>query len=140
MSTSLRILSRSLRSTRRAIHPGTSTIARSFHQSPLAKLPYKDSQDRESLRPSATENTKTGRDDDVAGADPDAAFNPNKTRPEEAEAASSGTLEGSGANQPLSKPRGDEKSGNDRGSGVEVGKGGKSQGHSAQKAGNPKNK
>ncbi|KAL3956430.1 hypothetical protein ACCO45_009276 [Purpureocillium lilacinum] len=49
---------------------------------PRRALPYKDSQDRETLRPRTAEHTATGRDDDVAGAHPDAAFNPSKTRPE----------------------------------------------------------
>lgn len=75
------------------------------------RIPYKDDQDRESLRPRSTENTKTGSDQEVAGADPDAAFNPDKTSPEEAtrtakKGGPGNTLEGSGANQELSKPRG----------------------------------
>ncbi|KAL2207762.1 hypothetical protein CC79DRAFT_1333590 [Sarocladium strictum] len=117
-------------------------IVRPYHTTPLLRLPYKDDQDRESLKPRSTENTKTGSDQDVAGADPDAAFNPNKTSPEAAHQAADDNagnpLEGSGANQELSKPRGDEKSGNDRGPGEEVRKGGKSSGHSAQKKGDPK--
>lgn len=44
----------------------------------------KDSQDKDSLNPRSTEYSKSGSDD--AAASSDAAFNPNKTSPEEAEA------------------------------------------------------
>jgi hypothetical protein len=73
---------------------------------------------------------------------PDAAFNPHKTRPEtEMKAAKEGRddganpLENSGANQSFNKPRGDEKSSNDRGPGQEVSKGGASGASSPPKKG-----
>src|SRR5687768_4892885 len=87
-------------------------LRRPYTTTTALRRPYKDDQDRESLSPRSTENTKTGSDQEVAGADPDAAFNPNKTSPEEAtkaadDGAKGNALEGSGANQELSKPRGD---------------------------------
>ena len=122
--------------------------ARQYHTTPRRALPYKDSQDRETLRPRTAEHTATGRDDDVAGAHPDAAFNPSKTRPEterrtaaaEEEKQNGGkggksAVEGSAANQELSKPRGDERSDADRGAGREVSKGGRSGAGSPPKKG-----
>lgn len=100
-------------------------------------MAYKDSQDRESLKPGSTENTKTGRDQDMANENPDAAFNPSKTSPEAAkEAQSSGdhTLDASGANQEMSKPRGDERA-RPEGAGKETSKGGASSRKSPPKSG-----
>lgn len=114
--------------------------ARPYHASPALCHPYKDSQDRETLRPRSAQNTKSGRDDDVA-ANEDAAFNPHKTSPEtEYDTAAAGRdavnpLEASGANQPLSMPHGDEKKAGGNGPGKEVRKGGASGGGGA-----PKNK
>ncbi|KAH8177188.1 SMP-30/Gluconolaconase/LRE-like region domain-containing protein [Sarocladium implicatum] len=119
------------------------SLQRPYHTTRLLRLPYKDDQDRNTLKPRSTENTKSGSDQEVAGADPDAAFNPDKTSPEAAAASSAGgygnedPLEASGANQELSKPRGDEKSGLDKGPGEEVSKGGASKGKSAEKKGAP---
>lgn len=132
MSSTLRMLSRTA--------PRTSITTRALHTTAAPRLPYKDSQDRESLRPGSTENTKSGRDDDAA-KNPDAAFNPDKTRPEtEGAAAADGTdgnpLEASGANQELSKPTGDENA-KKGGAGKEINKGGASGGHSSQKGGKP---
>lgn len=63
------------------------------------------------------ENTRSGKDQDVAAVH-DAAFNPRKTRPESemraAESEDGNPLAWSAANQELSKPRGDEKSSADR--------------------------
>jgi hypothetical protein len=46
-------------------------------------MPYKDDQDRESLKPRAQDYSKSGSDDETA-ANTDAAFNPKMTSPEEA--------------------------------------------------------
>lgn len=121
--------------------PSQLPAAASIHTMPALRMPYKDDQDRESLKPRNNENTKSGADEDLMN-NPDAAFNPNKTRPEEAQAAAgsgdlSNPLEASGANQDLSKPRGDEKSSRDRGLGDEVRKGGTSKGKSPEKQGKP---
>ncbi|KAG9251464.1 SMP-30/Gluconolaconase/LRE-like region-domain-containing protein [Emericellopsis atlantica] len=109
--------------------PRTVAFARPFSTTSISRFPYKDSQDRESLRPRAQEGSRSTSDDDVAN-NPDAAFNPRKTRPEtEMKAAEEGRgddaspLENSGANQSFNKPRGDEKSPHDRGLGKEVRKG-----------------
>merc|ERR1711988_1394863 len=113
--------------------PRTVAFARPLFPTSVSRFPYKDSQDRESLRPRAQEGSRSTSDDDVAN-NPDAAFNPHKTRPEtEMKAAEEGRgddaspLEASGANQSFNKPRGDEKSPNDRGLGKEVRKGGTSE-------------
>lgn len=131
MSSTLRISSRSLVS--------LAGRGRTYHSTPPALRPYKDSQDRESLQPRSAENTKSGRDDELAGYG-DAAFDPHKTKPESgaqtAEAESNGNpLNASGANQGLSKPRGDENSKADRGAGHEVRKGGRSGGGNETKNG-----
>jgi hypothetical protein len=78
-------------------------------------MPYKDDQDRESLKPRPSDGTKSGSDTDVADKTQDAAWNPNKTRPgkemdsaeQESESDGGNPLEASGANQELSKPQGD---------------------------------
>ncbi|KAF7545321.1 hypothetical protein G7046_g9594 [Stylonectria norvegica] len=62
----------------------TLAALRPYHTS-RALFAYKDSQDRESLRPSTAENTKSGRDDEAATA---AAFDPSTTSPEAAKAQS----------------------------------------------------
>ncbi|ORY62549.1 uncharacterized protein BCR38DRAFT_317955, partial [Pseudomassariella vexata] len=57
-------------------------------------LPYKNDQDRESVKPRAHEYTGSGSDDGAA-AQEDAAFNPDKTSPEEAKkTAGKGQAEG----------------------------------------------
>ena len=98
--------------------PGARALAspaRSFSAAQSICQPYKDDMDRNSLKPRSTENTKSSSDAE-ASEHPDAAFNPNKTRPvEEKDTASQGAegtpLEASGANQELSKPRGDNPGG-----------------------------
>jgi hypothetical protein len=106
-------------------------VARPYHTSAALRLPYKDDQDRESLRPGSAEHTQSGRDDDVA-ANPDAAFNPSKTRPESAAATAgkdneTNPLNASGANQELNKPHGDQqRSETTSGAGKEINKGGRS--------------
>ncbi|KAI5464636.1 hypothetical protein BGZ63DRAFT_421642 [Mariannaea sp. PMI_226] len=107
---------------------------RPIHATPLSRLPYKDSQDRQSLRPGRNENTKSGRDDDVASNRPDVAFSPNEPKPEQAAAKSSrkdngDPLEVSGANRDVSQPA------EQTGAGQEVSKGGASKGKSSQKKG-----
>ncbi|KAH6678836.1 hypothetical protein F5X68DRAFT_263821 [Plectosphaerella plurivora] len=109
---------------------------RSYHITPAVRYAYKDSQDRESLKPSGTENSKSGRDSDIASNNPDAAFNPSKTSPEEAQAAGGSDIEFSGVNQDMSKPQGDEKDVKKQGGqGKEMEKGGKSGGNSPPKKG-----
>ncbi|CAJ2504860.1 Uu.00g122540.m01.CDS01 [Anthostomella pinea] len=58
-------------------------LARPIHQSAALQLPYKDDQDRNSLKPRAHEYTGSGTDEGTA-ANEDAAFNPDKTSPEAA--------------------------------------------------------
>lgn len=112
--------------------------ARNYRATSAARLPYKDTQDRESLKPSGTEGSKSGRDSDIATNNPDAAFNPDKTSPEAAKSTSGPDIEFSGANQDMSKPQGDEKQANkQRGQGKEMDKGGASGGKSPPKKGTP---
>ncbi|KAM0331609.1 hypothetical protein ACHAQA_003288 [Verticillium albo-atrum] len=108
---------------------------RPYHATLAARLPYKDTQDRESLKPSGTEGTKSGRDSDTG--DLAAAFDPSVTSPEAAKEANSGNegLDVSGASQDVSKPRGDEKSGQEKPK--EVRKGGASGRGSPAKKGSP---
>lgn len=123
--------------------PSMLSSNRPLHSSRTVHRPYKDDQDRETLKPRSTENTKTGTDGGLA--DSAAAFDPSKTRPESTyKAAEPGhnddtgnPLEASGANQELSKPMGDEKSSKGTGPGREVGKGGTSRKQSAPKKGKP---
>lgn len=117
---------------------GLTQSRRPFHSSTATAFPYKDTQDRESLNPSGTEGTKTGRDSDVARDNPDAAFNPNKTSPETEKRTADEKLDVSGAAHDVSKPQGDEKTSGGNGSPVkEIGKGGKSSGASPPKKGKP---
>lgn len=118
--------------------------ARPFSSTRAPRFAYKDTQDRKSLRPAAAENTKTGRDQDVANDHPDAAFGSGTTSPEgQFDIASKGSaganpLDASGANQPLSKPHGDEKTSDGNGKGKEVSKTGKaSKATGAPKKGSP---
>ncbi|KAK1969361.1 hypothetical protein LZ32DRAFT_603531 [Colletotrichum eremochloae] len=113
--------------------PVAATRSRTFAGAAVRRLAYKDTQNRESLNPSGTEGTKTGRDSDVAHED--GAFDPSTTRPgSEKDEAGGGSLDVSGANQAASKPQGDKATG-DSGPGRETRKGGKSSGSSAAKAG-----
>lgn len=119
----------------------TAGIPRLYHISTALRFPYKNSQDRKSLKPGSNDGTKSGRDDDVA-AQKDAAFNPSKTDPEtEREAAGRGNetnpLDASGADQGFSKPMGDGETAQDTGSGKETRKGGRSGRGSAPKKGKP---
>ncbi|KAL8393152.1 hypothetical protein RB595_003087 [Gaeumannomyces hyphopodioides] len=83
-----------------------------YHWTSPARLPYKDDQDRGSLKPKAQEYVKgnEGGDDAAAHRD-DAAFNPDKTRPEtEKDSAGDGSnpLELSPANSDLSAGKEEE--------------------------------
>ncbi|KAL7951854.1 hypothetical protein V8C42DRAFT_305428 [Trichoderma barbatum] len=114
-------------------------LPRLYHTSTTLRIPYKDSQNRESLKPGSNDGTKSGRDDDVA-AQKDAAFNPSKTSPEEErEAAGQGNetnpLDASGANQEFSKPMGDGETAHNTGPGKETRKGGRSGAGSPPKKG-----
>lgn len=87
----------------------TAAAARSLHSSPRSQFPYKDDQDRESLKPKSTEGSKSGTDQDAAESS--AAFDPSTTSPEGAKDKAEGEgngnpLEASGANQEKSKPLG----------------------------------
>lgn len=77
--------------------------------------PYKDSQERDSLKPRRNEGTATGSDDEVASLEE--AWDKARTRPEEEleESRRKGgwsVLDGSGGNQEFSKPQGDSPSEN----------------------------
>ncbi|EDU49620.1 hypothetical protein PtrSN002B_007343 [Pyrenophora tritici-repentis] len=54
-----------------------------FFSTTPSRFAQKDAQDKDSLKPRSTEYSKSGSDDSAAHSD--AAFNPNKTSPEEAE-------------------------------------------------------
>lgn len=121
----LRTVLRTMITTRRPIHTSTSSRA-----------PYKDSQDRESLRTGTDEHTKSGRDEDIARDRPDIAFNAHEPRPEEAATRSAkkgktgaDPLAASGANKDISKPV------KENDAGTEVRKGGASREKSPQKKG-----
>jgi hypothetical protein len=110
--------------------------ARNYHATPISRLPYKDSQDKDSLSPRSSEHVKSTTDDGAAQLDK-AAYKPGEASPEEALNESSDSanqrdnpLDFSGANQELSKPRGDEKSSNDIGPGTEQSNSGKASGKS----------
>ncbi|KAM7207461.1 hypothetical protein V8F20_002147 [Naviculisporaceae sp. PSN 640] len=79
--------------------------------------PYKDSQERDSLKPRRNEGTATGSDDEVAHMDE--AWDTGRTRPEEelGESRREGgsgwsMLDESGGNQEFSKPQGENPSEN----------------------------
>ena len=88
----------------------TTSVAtfRTHHQTAILRQPYKDDQDRESLKPRAQESSKSTSDEDAAHDD--AAFDPNQTKPETAKDKGSqkpdgSPLEVSPANQDVSKPK-----------------------------------
>ncbi|KAF6833583.1 hypothetical protein CPLU01_05459 [Colletotrichum plurivorum] len=117
----------------RAVAGAPSSSIRTFRYASAARSPYKDDQDRNTLKPRSTEGTKSGRDEDVAKDSE--AFDPSRTRPETQRQGGGPELEVSGANQEVSKPQGD-KPGDKGGAGKETRKGGKSGGGSTPKAGN----
>ncbi|KAK8069616.1 hypothetical protein PG994_006232 [Apiospora phragmitis] len=106
----LRLASRSPRTAT----PATTTLRQPLSTSAAPRMAYKDDQDRNSVKPRAHEYTGSGTDEQVAN-NADAAFNPDKTGPEEAmETASKGNkktgsgdsgnpLDVSPANQEVSK-------------------------------------
>jgi hypothetical protein len=80
-----------------------------FISSTPARFAQKDAQDKDSLKPRSTEYSKSGSDDGAAHSD--AAFNPNKTSPEEAEATAereaggkANTMNASPGNPDISQP------------------------------------
>lgn len=97
---------RALRLTRTA---RPSTLTPRFISTTPARFAAKDSQDKDSLNPTSTEYSKSGSDD--AAASSDAAFNPKKTSPEEAEATAEreaggkdNSLNASPGNKDISEP------------------------------------
>lgn len=113
---------------------------RTYHSHRALGMPYKNDQDRQSLKPQSTEGTKSGTDNDAAQTD--AAFDASKTSPEaahtsaEKESGEGNTLEASGANQERSKPLG--KDGGGEMKSTTKGQINKSSGHgSPQKKGKP---
>jgi hypothetical protein len=86
-----------------------STFTRRFLSTTPTRFAQKDAQDKDSLKPRSTEYSKSGSDD--AAASSDAAFNPNKTSPEEAEATAEreqggkdNSLNASPGNEEISRP------------------------------------
>lgn len=113
---------------------------RTYHSTQPLRFPYKDDQDRQSLKPRSTEGTKSGSDNETAQTD--AAFDGSKTSPEEAHASAEkesgkgNTLDASGANQSKSKPLGEEGGGEMKD--TTKGQNDKASGHgSPQKKGTP---
>ncbi|ELQ35912.1 hypothetical protein MCOR27_006974 [Pyricularia oryzae] len=100
----------------RLVTKGAANVIRSstrqFHGAGIARMPYKDDQDRESLKPRAQEYSKSEGGDNEA-AKTDAAFNPNKTRPETEKKAGGESLDASPANKDISatKPQENNTSG-----------------------------
>lgn len=99
-----------------AITARATPTTRSYHPTAALGLPYKDDQDRQSVKPKGVEGGASATAE--ATADTDAAFDPSKTRPEEQHAAaekqtgssggqdSSNPLDASGANPEDSPPVG----------------------------------
>ncbi|KAF1998544.1 hypothetical protein P154DRAFT_524008 [Amniculicola lignicola CBS 123094] len=103
--------------TRRLLPRTTSplTLSRPLTTTPSHLHSRKNTQDRDSLDPSATEYSKSGTDDEAASMK-QAAFDPNETRPEEeTKTAGKGQegnpLEVSPGNKEISKGRGGEEGG-----------------------------
>lgn len=127
MSSSLRSLQTLLRAPVRssaaaAAHqalPRTTSIS-AYHTSRRLQFPYKDDQDRESLKPRSNEGSKSSSDD--AAAQTDTAFDPSTTRPEdektkarkETGGGETSPLESSGANHEVSQPKQEEMQGTTR--------------------------
>jgi len=87
-------------------------------------MPYKDDQDKDSLKPRSSEYSKSGSGGDDGAASSDAAFDPGQTRPEEQErnvgkesgGDANNSLGVSPANSKVSEGKGDkvEKAGENR--------------------------
>lgn len=83
--------------------PAIQALGAAYHTSRRVQLPYKDDQDRESLKPRSTEGTKSSDDD--AAAQTDTAFDPSTTRPEaEKESARKETQQNSNKEGAASNP------------------------------------
>jgi hypothetical protein len=98
---------RALQRLGRPVRP--STLSPRFLSTTRARLAQKDAQDKDSLKPRSTEYSKSGSDD--AAASSDAAFNPDKTSPEAAEATAEqeqggkdNSLNASPGNKDISEP------------------------------------
>lgn len=132
-SRALRTLNLGAAAARPSLIARTPAATRAFANAAARRYAYKDTQDRESLNPSGTEGTKSGRDSEVAHEKE--AFDPSTTRPgAEKREADGGALDVSGANQAASKPQGDKPHGGG-GGGEEVRKGGRSGGGGGAKDG-----
>lgn len=123
--------------THRQLFLSPASATQGFHSSPRPQLPYKDDQDRESLKPKSTEGSKSGTDD--AAAQSSAAFDPSTTSPEgardKAESEGGGnSLDVSGANHSKSKPLGESGGGEMQGTARQETKK-SSHGHSPEKKG-----
>lgn len=124
---------------RAARHPIRRTPIQAFHTSRRLQLPYKDDQDRESLKPKSTEGTKSSTDE--AAAHTDTAFDPSTTRPEDEKTAAkketkqdeTSPLDASGADQEASRPLGDK-------GGSEMQETTKSERNKASRGGSPQKK
>ncbi|KAL1859519.1 hypothetical protein VTK73DRAFT_7582 [Phialemonium thermophilum] len=91
---------------------------RPFHASPALAYPYKDDQNRESLKPRSHEGSQSTSDNDVANrvstsfsrdkTDPNGEVDSAKANGARDKDARGNPLELSGANQSLSKPQGDD--------------------------------
>ena len=70
-------------------------------QTSSRSLARKDAQDKDSMVTESNEYSKSGSDDKSAGMD-DAAFNPDKTSPEEEQASAGGEADAKGVRLPSS--------------------------------------
>jgi len=78
-----RLLTRSLRLPTSSIYSSPSILStRPFTSTTRTLYPRKDSQDKDSINRESNEYAKSGTDDQAAAQD-DAAYNPNKTSPED---------------------------------------------------------
>ncbi|KAH6894411.1 hypothetical protein B0T10DRAFT_251436 [Thelonectria olida] len=114
----------------------TKPSIRPLHTTALSRFAYKDSQDRESLKPRTNEYTRSGHDEDIVNEHPDIAFNPNQPKPEKAASRSFDESNGdplsmSGANKDVSKGVKQDDAGK------ETQKGGASKERSSEKKGSP---
>ncbi|KAK1771794.1 hypothetical protein QBC33DRAFT_167708 [Phialemonium atrogriseum] len=86
---------------------------RAYHPTPAPRLPYKDSQDRQSLKPRTNGSSKGPSDEEIASG-VGASYSRDATEPgSETETAKRDSADGvnplemTGANQEFSKPQGD---------------------------------
>ncbi|KAL8652752.1 MAG: hypothetical protein Q9210_002504 [Variospora velana] len=113
------LLSRPISKSQKSLLPRLSICFgnRSFSQSTYLRYPRKDSQDKDSINPEATEYSKSGTDDASARHE-DTAFDPNTTGPGEQKdkvgqktGASDNPLEVSPANHDVSQGRSETEGG-----------------------------